>query len=136
LRAPGPERSEQRGPARERRLARRQPLRPRREDNKRPEIVGAIVEPSERDGPFPAAPSAFDHGVLTVGVTHGLERPGQPGVREVACARHSLWQGQWRRMEAGAAAVRHTAPQRLRRFPGLGRSGETKTVWAFPKTIR
>ena len=136
LRATGQDCYEQLGQARERLLELLHHLRHRREYKKRTEIVVEIVEQIEREGHFPEAHYAFDNGVLTVGLTHWLESKGKHWVSEVECSRNILWRGQWRRMAAVAAALRHTAPQSFRPFQVHCRSGETKTFWAFTKTIR
>ena len=134
--ATGQERYEQLGQARERLLELLHHLRHRRADKKRTEIVVEIVEQIEREGHFPAAHYAFDNGVLTVHLSRGLEKKGKHWVSEVECSRNILWRGQWRRIDAIAAALRQTAPQSFRPLQVHCRSGETKTFWAFTKTIR
>jgi hypothetical protein len=136
LRATGQERYEQLGQARERLLELLHHLCHRREYKKRTEIVVEIVEQIEREGHFPGAHYAFDNGVLTVELTRWLASKGKHWVSEVECSRNILWRGQWRRIDEIAAALRHTAPQSFRTFQVHCRSGETKTFWAFTKTIR
>lgn len=136
LRATGQERYEQLGQARERLLELLHHLRHRREYKKRTEIVVEIVEQIEREGHFPEAHYAFDNGVLTVELTRWLERQGKHWVSEVEGSRNILWRGQWRRIDEVAAALRLTAPQSFRPFQVHCRSGETKTFWAFTKTMR
>ena len=103
---------------------------------KRTEMVVEIVEQSEQEGHFPAAHYAFDNGVLTVELAHVIEHQGKPWVSELECSRNLVWRGQWRRIDAVAAALRHNAPQSFRPLQVHCRSGETKTFWAFTKTVR
>ena len=65
-----------------------------------------------------------------------LEHTGKHWVSELECARHVVWRGQWRRIDMVAADLRHNAPQSFRRFQVHCRTGETKTCWAFTKTVR
>jgi hypothetical protein len=136
LRATGQERYEQLGQARERLLELLHHLHHRREYKKRTEIVVEIVEQIEREGHFPEAHYAFDNGVLTVELTRWLESQGKHWVSEVECSRNILWRGQWCRIDAVAAELRHHAPQSFRPLQVHCRSGETKTFWAFTKTVR
>jgi hypothetical protein len=135
-RATGQGRYEQLGQARERLLALLHHLPHRREYKKRTEIVVEIVEQMERDGHFPEAHYAFAHGVLTVELSRWLESQGKPWVSEVECSRNSLGRGQWCRLDAVAAELRHQAPQSFRPLQVHCRRGETKTFWAFTKTVR
>ena len=65
-----------------------------------------------------------------------IEHKGQHWVSELECSRNLVWRGQWRRIDEGAAELRHHAPQSLRPCQVHCRSGETKTFWAFTKTVR
>jgi len=103
---------------------------------KRTEMVVEIVEQIEQEGHFPAAHYAFDNGVLTVELAQVIEHQGKPWVSELECSRNLGWRGQWRRIDAVAAELRHNAPQSFRPLQVHCRSGETKTFWAFTKTVR
>jgi hypothetical protein len=136
LRATGQERYEQLGQARERLLELLHHLRHRREYKKRTEIVVEIVEQLEREGHFPEAHYAFDNGVLTVELAQVIEHKGKHWVSELECSRNVMWRGQWRRIDEVGAELRHHAPQSFRPLQVHCRNGETKTFWAFTKTIR
>jgi hypothetical protein len=103
---------------------------------KRPEIAREIVPQLEREGHFPQAHDAFDHGVLNLELTRGIEHAGNHWVSELERSRHRHWQGQWRRADAGAEALRHTHPARFRLVRVRCRNGETKACWAFTKVVR
>jgi hypothetical protein len=103
---------------------------------KRTEIVVEIVEQLEREGHFPAAHYAFDSGVLTVELARLIESKGKHWVSEVECSRHVQWQGQWRRIDEVAAALRQAHPQSFRWVRVRCRNGETKEFWAFTKAVR
>jgi hypothetical protein len=103
---------------------------------KRTEIVVEIVEQLEQEGHFPTAPYAFDNGVLTVELAQVIEHKGKHWVSELECSRNVMWRGQWRRMDEVAAELRYHAPQSFRPLQVHCRSGETKTFWAFTKSIR
>ena len=103
---------------------------------KRTAIVVEIVEQLEQEGHFPTAHYAFDNGVLTVELAQVIERQGKHWVSELECSRNVMWRGQWRRIDEVAAELRHHAPQSFRLLRVHCRSGETKTFWAFTKTVR
>ena len=103
---------------------------------KRTAIVVEIVEQLEQEGHFPTAHYAFDNGVLTVELAQVIERQGKHWVSELECSRNVMWRGQWRRIDEVAAELRHHAPQSFRLLRVHCRSGETKTLWAFTKTVR
>ena len=103
---------------------------------KRTAIVVEIVEQLEQEGHFPTAHYAFDNGVLTVELAQVSERQGKHWVSELECSRNVMWRGQWRRIDEVAAELRHHAPQSFRLLRVHCRSGETKTFWAFTKTVR
>lgn len=111
-------------------------LQHRRGDQKRTEMVGEIVEQLEQEGHFPTAHYAFDNGVLTVELARVIEHQGKHWVSELECARNILWRGQWQRLDEVAAQLRGHAPQSFRPLQVHCRHGETKTFWAFTKTVR
>ena len=55
---------------------------------------------------------------------------------ELACSRHSHWQGQWQRVDAVAHAWRQAHPASFRAVRVHGRHGETKLLWGFTKVGR
>ena len=103
---------------------------------KRTERVVEIVEQLEQEGHFPTAHYAFDNGVLTVELARVIEHHGKHWVSELECSRNIVWRGQWQRLDAVAAKLREHAPQSLRPLQVHCRNGETKTFWAFTKTVR
>jgi hypothetical protein len=78
----------------------------RRAYRKRTEVALEIVMQLEQEGHFPAAHYAFDNGLLTLELTRGIEGAGKHWVSELETSRHIQWQGQWRRVDAVAAALR------------------------------
>jgi hypothetical protein len=103
---------------------------------KRTAIVVEIVAQLEQERHFPTAHYAFDNGVLTVELAQVIERQGKHWVSELECSRNVMWRSQWRRIDEVAAELRHHAPQSFRLLRVHCRNGETKTFWAFTKTIR
>ena len=103
---------------------------------KRTEMVVEIVAQLEQEGHFPAAHYAFDNGVLTVELARMIENKGKHWVSELECSRNILWRSQWRRIDEVAAELREKAPQSFRPLQVHCRNGETKTFWAFTKTVR
>jgi hypothetical protein len=95
-----------------------------------------VVQQLEQEGHFPQAHYAFDNGVLTLELTRGIESVGKHWVSEVECSRHIQWQGQWRRVEAVAAALRRDHPESFRPVRVRCRNGETKQGWVFTKVVR
>jgi hypothetical protein len=108
----------------------------RLEYKKRTEIAREIVTQLEREGHFPQAHYAFDNGVLSLELTRGIEHAGKHWVSELERSRHIHWQGQWRRVEAVAAALRQAYPESFRLVRVRCRNGETKAFWAFTKVVR
>jgi hypothetical protein len=108
----------------------------RRAYKKRTEVALEIVQQLEQEGQFPQAPYAFDNGLLTVELTRYLESVDKHWVSEVECSRHIQWAGQWRRVDAVAAQLRHDHPESFRPVRVRCRNGDTKTFWAFTKTVR
>jgi hypothetical protein len=103
---------------------------------KRTAIALDIVQQLEQEGHFPQAHYAFDNGVLSLELSRGIERAGKHWVRELECSRHIHWQGQWRRVETVAHALRQAHPASFRAVRVRCRNGETKPFWAFTKVIR
>jgi len=108
----------------------------RLEYKKRTEIAREIVTQLEREGHFPQAHYAFDNGVLNLALTRCIEHAGKHWVSELESSRHIHWQGQWRRVDAVAAALRHAHPESFRLVRVRCRNGETKAFWAFTKVVR
>ena len=103
---------------------------------KRTEIAHEIVQQLEQEGHFPQAHYAFDNGGLSLELTRGIEHAGKHWVSELECSRHIQWQGQWRRVDAVATALRHAHPDSFRPVQVRLRNGETKVLWAFTKVVR
>ena len=103
---------------------------------KRTESALDIVEQLEQEGHFPHAHYAFDHGVLSLELSRGIEHAGKHWVSELECSRHIHWQGQWRRVDAVAAELRHAHPESFRAVRVCCRNGETKSFWVFTKVVR
>jgi hypothetical protein len=108
----------------------------RLEYKKRTEIAREIVTQLEREGHFPQAHYAFDNGVLNLELTRCIEHAGKHWVSELESSRHIHWQGQWRRVDAVAEALRHAHPESFRLVRVRCRNGETKAFWAFTKVVR
>ena len=108
----------------------------RLEYKKRTEIAREIVTQLEQEGHFPQAHYAFDNGVLNLELTRGIEHAGKHWVSELERSRHIQWQGQWRRVDAVAEALRHAHPESFRLMRVRCRNGETKAFWAFTKVVR
>jgi hypothetical protein len=109
---------------------------PRLGYQKRTAMAVAIVKQLEAEGHFPQAHYAFDHGVLSLELTRGIEQAGKHWVSELARARHIHWQSQWQRGAAVAAALRGAQPDSFRPVRVRCRNGETKSFWAFTKVVR
>jgi hypothetical protein len=103
---------------------------------KRTELALDIVQQLEREGHFPSAHYAFDHGVLSLELSRGIEHAGKHWVSELECSRHSHWQGQWQRVDAVAQALRQAHPESFRAVRVHCRNGETKLFWGFTKVVR
>ena len=108
----------------------------RLEDTQRTEMAREMVTPLAQEGHLPQAPDAFDHGVVNLELTRGSEHAGHHGVREWERARPIPWQGQWRRVEAVAAARRHAHPESVRLMRVRCRQGETKACGALTNVVR
>jgi hypothetical protein len=103
---------------------------------KRTELALDIVQQLEREGHVPSAHSAFDHGVLSLELSRGIEHAGKHWVSELEGSRHIHWQGQWQRVDAAAQALRQAHPESFRAVRVHCRNGETKSFWVFTKVIR
>src|SRR5262245_54678148 len=110
-------------------------LQHRRGDEKRTAIALELVQQLDHEGHFPQAHYAFDNGVLTVNLTRYLASVGKHWVSDIACARPIQWQGQWRRVDEVAAALRQTPPESFRCITVRCRNVNTKQVWSFPKLV-
>jgi len=103
---------------------------------KRTEIAVDIVRQVEAEGQFPKADYAFDNGVLTLELTQLIEASGKHWTSEIECSRLVQWNGQWMRVDVVAAGLRQEHPQSFRPLMVRRRSGQTKSFWAFTKTVR
>ena len=103
---------------------------------KRTEIALEIVQQLEPEGHFPLAHYAFDNGVLTLELTRYIEGVGKHWVSELESSRHIQWQGQWRRVDEVAAALRGAHPESFRVVRVRCRNGDLKHYWAFTKVVR
>jgi hypothetical protein len=103
---------------------------------KRTELALDIVQQLAQEGHVPSAHYAFDHGVLSLELSRGIEQAGKPWVSELACSRHIHWQGQWRRVDAVATELRQAHPESFRAVRVCCRNGETKSFWVFTKVVR
>jgi hypothetical protein len=103
---------------------------------KRTEIALEIVQQLEQEGHFPQASYAFDNGLLTLELTRFIESVGKHWVSELESSRHIQWQGQWRRVDTVAAALRHGHPESFRPVRVRCRNGDPKLYWAFTKVVR
>jgi hypothetical protein len=108
----------------------------RRAYKQRTEIALEIAQQLEEEGHFPQAHYAFDNGLLTLDLTRFLEHAGKHWVSEVECSRHIQWYGQWRRVDAVAAALRQEHPESFRAVTVRCRNGERKHYWVFTKVVR
>jgi len=122
--------------ARERVLELFHHLRHRLGYKKRTEMALEVVQQLEQEGHFPQAHYAFDNGVLTLELTRCIESVGKHWGSELESSRHIQWQGQWRRVDAGAAELRHGHPESFRPVRVRCRNGDTKQYWAFTKVVR
>ena len=103
---------------------------------KRTAIALEIVKQLEQEGHFPQAHYAFDNGVLSLELTRCIENAAKHWVSALECSRHIQWQGQWRRVDAVAAELRHEHPESFRPVRVRCRNGETKAFRAFTKVVR
>lgn len=103
---------------------------------KRPALALDIVQQLEQEGHFPAAHYAFDHGVLSLALSRGIEHAGKHWVSELECSRHIHWQGQWQRVDTVAQALRQAHPDSFRAVRVRCRNGQTKAFWVFTKVVR
>ena len=72
--------------------------------------------------------------MLSLALTRYIEHAGKHWVSEVECSRHI--QGQWRRVDAVAEALRREHPESFRPVRVHCRNGETKAFQAFTKVVR
>jgi hypothetical protein len=103
---------------------------------KRTELALDIVQQLQQEGHFPSAHYAFDHGVLSLELSRGIERAGKHWVSELECSRHIQWQGQWQRVDTVAHTLRQAHPESFRAVRGHCRNGQTKLFWVFTKVVR
>jgi hypothetical protein len=103
---------------------------------KRTEIALDIVQQLEQEGHFPQAHYAFDNGALSLELSRCIEHAGKHWVSELECSRHIHWQGQWRRVDTVAQALRQAYPTSFRAVRVRCRNGETKAFWVFTKVVR
>lgn len=103
---------------------------------KRTDIAVEIVQQLEAEGQFPQAPYAFDNGVLCLPLTRVIEAAGKHWVSALESSRLLHWQGQWRRVDEVAVALRTHYPSSLRQLQVTGRNRDEKTLWVFTKTVR
>jgi hypothetical protein len=103
---------------------------------KRTELALDIVQQLEQEGHFPSAHYVFDHGVLSLELSRGIERAGTHWVSELECSRHIHWQGQWHRVDSVAQELRQTHPASFRAVRVHCRNGKTKAFWVFTKVVR
>ena len=103
---------------------------------KRTEIALDIVQQLEQEGHFPQAHYAFDNGVLSLELSRRIEHAGKHWVSELEGSRHIHWQGQWRRVDVTAQALRQGHPASFRAVRVRCRHGETKPFWVFTKVVR
>jgi hypothetical protein len=102
----------------------------------RTELALDIVQQLEQEGHFPSAHYAFDHGVLSLELSRGIERAGKHWVSELECSRHIQWQGQWQRVDTVAHTLRQAHPESFRAVRVHCRNGQTKLFWVFTKVVR
>ena len=103
---------------------------------KRTDLALDIVQQLEQEGHFPSAHYAFDHGVLSLELSRGIEHAGKHWVSELECSRHIHWQGQWQRVDTVAHALRQAHPASFRAVQVHCRNGQTKQFWVFTKVVR
>jgi hypothetical protein len=111
-------------------------LLPRRAYRTRTEVALEVVMQLEQEGHFPAAPYAFDHGLLPLELPRFIAGAGKHWVRALESSRHIQWQGQWRRVDAVVAELRQAHPESVRPVRVRDRNGDTKPYWAFTKVVR
>ena len=103
---------------------------------KRTELALDIVQQLEQEGHFSSAHYTFDHGVLSLELSRGIERAGKHWVSELECSRHIQWQGQWQRVDTVAHTLRQAHPESFRAVRVHCRNGQTKLFWVFTKVVR
>jgi hypothetical protein len=94
------------------------------------------VQQLAQAGPFPQAHSACDNGVLRLELTRFIEHAGKHGVSARECSRHLQWQGQWRRVDAVAQALRQAHPESFCAMRVRCRHGEMQSFWVCTKGVR
>jgi hypothetical protein len=103
---------------------------------KRTELALDIVQQLEQEGHFSSAHYAFDHGVLSLELSRGIERAGKHWLSELECSRHIQWQGQWQRVDTVAHTLRQAHPESFRAVRVHCRNGQTKLFRVFTKVVR
>ena len=103
---------------------------------KRTEIAVEMVKELEEEGHFPHAHYAFDNGLLTLDLAREIESWGKHWVSEIEGSRHIQWLGKWRRVDEVETTLRASHPESFRPIEVRGRTGETRSVWAFTKVVR
>jgi hypothetical protein len=92
---------------------------------KRTELALDIVQQLEQEGHFSSAHYTFDHGVLSLELSRGIERAGKHWVSELECSRHIQWQGQWQRVDTVAHTLQQAHPESFRAVRWHCRNGQT-----------
>lgn len=69
-------------------------------------------------------------------MTRYIASVGKHWGSELERSRHRQWYGQWRRVDAVAAALRRDHPESFRQVRVRGRNGETTSHWACTKVVR
>jgi hypothetical protein len=86
-------------------------------------------------GHVPQAHYAFDHGVLRLALSRGIEHAGTHGVSALEGSRHRHWQGQWQRVDRVAQTLRQAYPASFRAGRVRCRNGQTQAFWVFTKVV-
>jgi hypothetical protein len=105
-------------------------------EKKRTEMALDMVQQLAQAGHVPSAHYAFDHGVLSLELSRGLEHAGQHGVSELECSRHLPWPGRWHRGDTVAHTRRQAHPESCRAVRGRCRNGETTPFWVLTQVVR
>jgi hypothetical protein len=69
-------------------------------------------------------------------LTQLIEKSGKHWVSELECSRNINWKGVWTRVDVVAAQLKTQHPESFRFCRVKCRNGETKSIWAFSKTVR
>ena len=105
-------------------------------DRQRTERVVEMVRLIEREGQFPEANDAFDHGVLTLDLTRLIESNEKQRGSEIDCSRRLNWAGHGRRVDEVEDQLRTQDPESFRPIKVQGRQGEERQDWACTKVVR